>query len=42
VTQEFLGAKPSLQLVRDTVAGLRGDNEITLSRLIGMLKGLRQ
>jgi hypothetical protein len=42
VTQEFLGAKPSVQLVRDVVAGLRGDNEITLSRLIGMVKGLRQ
>jgi catechol 2,3-dioxygenase-like lactoylglutathione lyase family enzyme len=42
VTQEFLGAKPSLQLVREVVAGLRGDNEITLSRLAGMAKGLRQ
>jgi hypothetical protein len=31
-----------VQLVRDVVAGLRGDNEITLSRLIGMVKGLRQ
>ena len=42
VTQEFLGAKPSLRLVRDVVAGLRGDNEITLSRLSGMASGLRQ
>jgi hypothetical protein len=42
VTQEFLGAKPSVQLVRDVVAGLRGDNEITVSRLVGMVKGLRQ
>jgi catechol 2,3-dioxygenase-like lactoylglutathione lyase family enzyme len=42
VTQEFLGAKPSLRLVRDVVAGLRGDNEITLSRLSGMAIGLRQ
>jgi hypothetical protein len=42
VTQEFLGAKPSLRLVRDVVAGLRDDNEITLSRLSGMANGLRQ
>jgi catechol 2,3-dioxygenase-like lactoylglutathione lyase family enzyme len=42
VTQEFLGAKPSPRLIRDVVAGLRGDNEITPSRLVGMLTGLRQ
>jgi glyoxalase/bleomycin resistance protein/dioxygenase superfamily protein len=42
VTQEFLGAKPSLRLVRDLVAGLRDDNEISLSRLSGMANGLRQ
>jgi catechol 2,3-dioxygenase-like lactoylglutathione lyase family enzyme len=42
VTQEFLGAKPSVQLFREVVAGLRGDNEITLSRLVGLVKGLRQ
>jgi len=42
VTQEFLGAKPSVQLFREVVAGLRGDNEITLPRLVGLAKGLRQ
>jgi len=42
VTQEFLGTKPSVQLVREVVAGLRGDNEINLSRLVAMLKGMSQ
>jgi catechol 2,3-dioxygenase-like lactoylglutathione lyase family enzyme len=42
VTQEFLGTKPSVQLVREVVAGLRGDNEINPSRLVAMLKGMSQ
>jgi hypothetical protein len=42
VTQEFLGTKPSVHLVREVVAGLRGDNEINLSRLVAMLKGMSQ
>jgi hypothetical protein len=42
VTQEFLGTKPSPRRVREAVTGLRGDNEINLSRLVGMLKGMSQ
>jgi hypothetical protein len=42
VTQEFLGTKPSVQLVREVVAGLRADNEINLSRMVRMLKGMSQ
>ncbi|MDT5197130.1 MAG: hypothetical protein QOC69_4928 [Mycobacterium sp.] len=38
---EFLGAKPSLKLVRDVVSGLRGDNDYTLSKLAAMAKGAR-
>jgi len=43
VTQEFLGTKPSVQLgARGLSPGLRGDNEINLSRLVAMLKGMSQ
>ena len=39
---DFLGLCDSAKRHRCREAGLRGDNEITLSRLIGMVKGLRQ
>jgi catechol 2,3-dioxygenase-like lactoylglutathione lyase family enzyme len=42
VSREFLGAKPSTQLLRDVVTALRGDNEITVSRLVGIARGLGQ
>jgi hypothetical protein len=41
VPPEFMGAKPSLQLVRDVVSGLRGDNDYTLPKLAAMVKGAR-
>jgi hypothetical protein len=41
VPQEFMGAKPSLQLVRNVVSGLRGDNDYTLPKLAAMVKGAR-
>jgi hypothetical protein len=43
VTRKFLDANPSPRLVRDVIAALRDDdNDITLSRLVGMAKGLGQ
>lgn len=42
VPQEFLGAKPSLTLVRDVLTGLRGDNDYTLPKLAAMVKGSRR
>jgi hypothetical protein len=41
VPAEFLGAKPSLKLVRELASGLRGDNDYTLSKLAAMAKGAR-
>ncbi len=41
VPPEFMGAKPSLQLVRDVLSGLRGDNDYTLPKLAAMVKGAR-
>ena len=41
VPAEFLGAKPSLKLVREVASGLRGDNDYTLSKLAAMAKGAR-
>jgi hypothetical protein len=41
VPQEFMGAKPSLQLMRDVVSGLRGDNDYTLPKLAAMVQGAR-
>ena len=41
VPQEFMGAKPSLELVRNVVAGLRGDNDYTLPKLAALVKGAR-
>jgi hypothetical protein len=41
VPQEFLGAKPSLQLIRNVVSGLRGHNDYTLPKLAAMVKGAR-
>lgn len=41
VPNEFLGAKPSLKLVREVASGLRGDNDYTLSKLAAMAKGTR-
>jgi catechol 2,3-dioxygenase-like lactoylglutathione lyase family enzyme len=42
VSRKFLGANLSPRLVRDVVAALRADNEITLSRLVAMSRGLSQ
>jgi catechol 2,3-dioxygenase-like lactoylglutathione lyase family enzyme len=42
VPQEFLGTKPSLQMVRNMANGLRGNNDFTLPRLVAMAKGTRQ
>jgi hypothetical protein len=42
VSRDFFGANPSPRLIRDVVNALRDDNEINLSRLIGMAKGLSQ
>jgi len=42
VNKKFLGANPSPRLVRDVITALRQDNEIDLSRLIGMTKGMNQ
>jgi catechol 2,3-dioxygenase-like lactoylglutathione lyase family enzyme len=42
VSRKFLGANPSPRLLRDVVTALRDDNEITLSRLVGMARGLDQ
>jgi catechol 2,3-dioxygenase-like lactoylglutathione lyase family enzyme len=40
VSRDFLGSTPSPQLVRDVVAAIRdGDNEFTVRRLIGLIKG---
>jgi hypothetical protein len=41
VPNEFLGAKPSLTLVREVGSGLRGDNDYTPSKLAAMAKGAR-
>jgi hypothetical protein len=41
VPAEFLGAKPSLKLLRDVGSGLRGDNDYTLSKLAAMAKDAR-
>ena len=41
VPPEFMGAKPSLPLVRNVVTGLRGDNDYTLPKLAAMVKGSR-
>jgi catechol 2,3-dioxygenase-like lactoylglutathione lyase family enzyme len=40
ITRKFLGANLSPKLVRDVIAGLREPNELTLSRLVAMAKGL--
>jgi catechol 2,3-dioxygenase-like lactoylglutathione lyase family enzyme len=40
VNKKFLGAKPSPRLVREVVTALREDNEIDLSRLVGLTKGM--
>jgi hypothetical protein len=39
ITRDFLGAKPSAQVIRDLIGALRDDeNEFDLKRLIGLLK----
>ena len=38
VNKKFLGAQPSPRLVREVITALRQDNEIDLSRLVGMVK----
>ena len=39
VTRDFLGAKPSVHLIRDLVSALRDDdNEFDLRRLVGLAK----
>ncbi|MBY8863407.1 VOC family protein [Nocardia sp. CA2R105] len=40
VTKDFLGASPSPETLRNIVAALREDNEITVSRLVAMVKAM--
>lgn len=40
-TSDFLGNKPSPALIRNAVDALRGDNEIDLGRLTGLVKALQ-
>lgn len=40
ITREFLGVNPSPKLLRDIITGLRAENELTLSRLLLMAKGM--
>lgn len=40
-TSDFLGSKPSPSLIRNAVDALRGDNEIDLGRLTGLVKALQ-
>jgi hypothetical protein len=42
ITRKFLGTNPSPRLIRDVVTALRDDNEVDLSRLVGMFKGMNQ
>jgi catechol 2,3-dioxygenase-like lactoylglutathione lyase family enzyme len=42
VSKRFLGANPSPRLVREVITALRQDNEIDLSRLVGMAKGMNE
>ncbi|MFE6925436.1 VOC family protein [Nocardia sp. NPDC057663] len=39
-TRDFLGAKPSPELLRNIIAALREDNEISASRLVAMMKAM--
>lgn len=40
-TSDFLGNKPSPSLIRNAVAALRGDNEVDLRRITGLVKALQ-
>lgn len=40
-TSDFLGNRPSPSLIRNAVDALRGDNEIDLGRLTGLVKALQ-
>jgi hypothetical protein len=42
VNRNFLGTKPSPRMIRNVVRALHADNEINLSRMFGMLKGMTQ
>jgi hypothetical protein len=42
VNRNFLGTNPSPRMILDVTSALFGDNEITLSRMVGMLKGMSQ
>ncbi|MFJ6727389.1 VOC family protein [Streptomyces sp. NPDC091281] len=37
-TRDFLGASPSPRRIREVVSALRGDNDLDLARLIGLLR----
>ncbi|MEU8109210.1 2,3-dihydroxybiphenyl 1,2-dioxygenase [Nonomuraea muscovyensis] len=41
VTREFLGVNPSPALLRTVVDALRGENEIDVARLAGLMKAMR-
>jgi hypothetical protein len=38
VTRDFLGAKPSVHMLRDVISALRDENEFDVRRLLGLLK----
>jgi catechol 2,3-dioxygenase-like lactoylglutathione lyase family enzyme len=42
VNRKVLGANPSPKLIRDVINALRHDNEVNLSRLVAMAKGMSQ
>jgi hypothetical protein len=42
VYRKFLGTNPSPRMIRNVVRALHDDNEIDLSRMVGMLKGMSQ
>jgi hypothetical protein len=40
-TADFLGTRPSPHVIRAAVHALREDNEITMTRLTGLLKAMK-
>jgi hypothetical protein len=42
LNRKFLGTNPSPRMIRNVVRALHDDNEIDLSRMVGMLKGMSQ
>jgi len=42
LNRKFLGTNPSPRMIRNVLRALHHDNEIDLSRMVGMLKGMSQ